>query len=695
MATIRHVTSLLAKGQTKIKSRRIIQQNYLRAVHYFQNLQPRRNDQLTSCQKRSIWPFALELREKAASDEVSIQMPKKCVEEERESEYHGETQDILNSPIGTLGESTWLRAERIIEQFSEKEEFLQAFRLLDRLSLEPDANIKLKNDSIYFVIQKWLTASQQQKRILYPVFNIWKRIEGYENADIPLESRTYHRIIEGLAIGKYKKRINHQGPVGPELAETILERMMELSKLDNPDVRPSTYTFNAVLVAWDHAASTSLWAKAEAPHRTLALLKRLKLLYETGWGLDYLPDKNTYRRVMNVFAHNGDGDQVEALLEELYECYLDSGNLENLLPTTNFFSLVLYAWSKSKDPMAADRALVILEKMLDLESSGEIPGLQVTAACFNIVMVCFDRQRTKESAMQVQSLFDRLVELSKNDPVKKPVGGSYTVLISALSHFDAPKADAIFWHWKEEHDKGICEMRMDSKLLGILVAGWYNSENTSDCAERCDRLLKYALDADLKSFEPSVVVFNMTINAYCRKKTVEGVERAEALLRQMEDYEEKLTPSVFSYVPIIHAWAFLGRVERAEEFLLEWYRTSSRTKKARDSPSLKTKKRLDTQTFNHVLAAWLSKVKENPMAATRAENLLLSMHELGVQPNAFSFQQVLECRKVARRKSKEEHSGSSRIEEILSFLDAEYKNGARINDESYRKLRKAWSLMSI
>ena len=420
-----------------------------------------------------------------------------------------------------------------------------------------------------------------------------------------------------------------------------------------------------------------------------------------------MPDKNTYRRVMNIFAHKGDGDKVEELLEELYERYWEEDCNDILLPTTPFFSLVLYAWSKSKDPSAAERASVILDRMLELEASGEIPGLQVNAACFNIAMVCFSRQRSKESAMRVQALFDQLMELSKTDRSKKPIGGSYTALLTTWSHFDVAKAEEVFWLWKEEHDKGNCEMRMDSKLLGTLVAGWYKSgKNAPDSAERCDRLLQYALGADLKSFEPSVVVFNMTINAYCRKKTLEGVQRAEALLQQMEDYRDHLTPTIFSYVPIIHAWASLGRVERAEEFLLEWYSGNAKDKKSSDSPSLKMKKRLDTQTFNHVLKAWLSKARTNPDAATRAEELLLKMPQLGVKPNTLSFQHVIECRQRSQRTSSTDGVGIgssssssstiSRIEDVLSFLDEEFKKGSSgISNDSYLSLRKALSLEKL
>lgn len=666
----------------------------LRRIHIQRRSTNRRQEcvKVVSCQMRTIWPFS-ESESKPKVKDVAIQMPKKIDAEKKDNnKYDRKMDDILNAPVGSMQSSTWLQAEKMIEHTAETENIAAAFRLLDRLAKEPDAKTKMNLDSIFSVVHKWFSISKQKKKFTYPPLKVWQRIEDYQKAGIAMDGRTYHRVIEALAIGKSTKPYNQYGPVGPVLAETILERMMELSKHENPALRPSTYTFNAVLLSWQNAGSKSTWASNEAPQKCLALLNKLKMLYDAGWGTEFMPERDTYRRVMNAFAHKGDGDQVEALLEEMYERYLDEGKPESLVPTKPLFTLVLYAWSKSKDPMAAERASVILERMLEMESSGEIPGLAVTASCFNIVMICFSRQRTKEAAIEVQKLFDRLVELSQTDEKKNPIGGSYTALIGGWSHCDAAKAEETFWHWKDEHDKGNVEMRLDSRLLGTVVASCYKSKTIPDNAERCDRLLQYALNAGM--FEPSVVIFNMTINAFCRKKTMEGVERAEALLRQMEHIKDQLTPTVLSYVPIIHTWASLGRMERAEELLFEWYGSSNRNKKTNDAPSQKMKKRLDTQTFNHVLKAWLSNARTKPEAATRAEDLLLSMRHLGIRPNALSFQLTLQCRqRRIRRHKNSEVADPSRADDILQFLKAEYKSNSM--NEAYLKLHQEWSMISL
>jgi hypothetical protein len=392
-------------------------------------------------------------------DKPNIDMPPRMMNEQDSqlaSTSRRELLKLIEAPIGSFRADTWMQAERSLRWIVDQQEDIpQAFSLLDRMVSETDSRVHLSHELLYLVVNQWCIVYTKHKRYpssskarsVLPPLAIWRKLEAYQRSGIQMESRIYHRVLEGTALCK-----SRQPQQGPALAETILERMMSYSKSKNPLLRPSTFTFNAVLAAWESVSQTA----PEAPKKALDLLNRLKTLYDAGWGRDAMPDRTTYRRVMNLFAHKGDGDQVEALLEELYTLDLESGQqYENLKPTTPFFSLVLYAWSKSKDPHAADRATVILERMLELEKSGDIPGLQVNAFCFNTVMICWSKQRSDESAVRVQALFDRLVELSQTDPLKRPIGGSYAALISTWSRVDPQKAETVMWQWKEQHDLGM------------------------------------------------------------------------------------------------------------------------------------------------------------------------------------------------------------------------------------------------
>ena len=630
-------------------------------------------------------------------DKPTIDMPPRMMNEQESqitSTSRREVKQLIDAPIGSFRAGTWMQAERSLRWIVDQEDIPQAFSLLDRMVSETDSHIHLSHELLYLVVNQWCIVYTKHKRYrtssrarsVLPPLAIWHKLEAYQRTGIQMDSRIYHRVLEGTALCKSKKPQE-----GPLLAEAILKRMMTYSKSKNRLLRPSTFTFNAVLAAWESVSQTS----PEAPKKALDLLHRLKTLYDAGWGRDAMPDRTPYRRVMNLFAHKGDGDQVEALLEELYTLYFESGQqYDNLKPTTPFFSLVLYAWSKSKDPRAADRATVILERMLELEESGDIPGLQVNAACFNIVMICWSKQRSDESAVRVQALFDRLVELSPTDPLKLPIGGSYAALISTWSRVDPQKAEKVMWEWKDQDNRGMCEMRVDERMFNTLIAGWYHSK-IPQAADRCDRLLQHAIDGDLNTCEPTIVAFNMAINAWARKNTWNDMEKAEVLLRQVEAYGKTintgLKPSTLTYVPVIHGWASIGQVERADGLLREWFLKYD----ANDNPSSK-KEGLDTRTFNKVLKAWLAKAPIMPEAAERAEDLLLSMNAFGVRPTGSSFQIVLDC----RHRSSNTRAGfpkpppSARATELIDMLDELYRDGRwgnSISKESYWTLRNGWA----
>jgi hypothetical protein len=345
--------------------------------------------------------------------------------------------------------------------------------------------------------------------------------------------------------------------------------------------------------------------------------------------------------------------------------------------------------------------------MLELESRREIPKLKVSASCFNIVMICWSKQRTLESAHKVQAIFDRLIQLSENDPSKRPVGGSYIALITTWARFDPIQSEKAFWDWRDEHENGNCEMRIDSELLGTLVAAWYNSKEPTK-AERCDKLIQDAIQSKIPSLEPTTVVFNMAINAWCRNNTIAGVKRAEELLEQMHAYSEtnpgsKLKPNVLTYRPIILAWVILGRMERAEELLSDCVTRfgdntglpSADNNYGDANKSIPSGKMNSTRLFNIVLKGWLSKAQTMPEAASRAEDLLLSMNMYGVKPNAASFRYVLDAwRKNKSRFKHQWDRNQPKADEVLAFLDREAR-GFGTSNNLYLTLKQGWKLLLI
>lgn len=616
--------------------------------------------------------------------------------------------DFLGVPTGGIDASLWLEGEKIIQEAVDDQDFRLCFQILDRMAEEPDAGSKMNGNSIHLVVRQWLKCfEKQQKKGIQPKHHldsphdVWRKVEAYNRIGIPLDSRTCHRIIEATALIKSRKAHS------TALAETILDRMLEFSKDDNPNARPSAQTFNAVIASWETAAANarpkSDMVVEVAPEHAMKLLEQLKVLYNAGWGEELLPNKHTYRGVMNLYARKGDGDRVEELLQELYESYLDHGN-DALLPTTPFFTLVLYAWSKSDDPTAAERASTILERMLHMEATNAIPGLNVTPFCFNIVMICWSRQRTRESTEKTQEVFDQMLSLSKSDPLKTPNAGSYAALIQAWRWWDAKKAEESFWMWRREFNAGRCEMRMDNNLSSIILA-WFNSKDPQR-AKRCDKLLQYALSGDFgDSWSPTDQDFDITINAFCQERKLESTDRAEALLRQMDSvaqtgkYKGFDGPTANAYFLIVRSLTHLGKVERADALLRERFERLPLTEKV-DKSNQHERLAGERRTVNSVVRGWQAKVKMMPEAADRAEDLLLSTEKWKVSPGIATFINVVECRKRARREKKGfgrlRGPSESRIPEVISYLDSEYQRGKILNaKDTYLSIRKDLRLMLV
>jgi hypothetical protein len=678
--------------------------------------------------------------------------------------------DLKKNPIGSFRASTWMEAEACLRWVvEERQDMPLSFSLLDRLVQEPEARQVLTQDLLYSVVHMWgITYMRRQEQLLLdrrpgngassaseartdsskgtrydryslpPPHAVWQKLEAYQDYGMQLDNRMCYHVIEGASVTLCRKKTLRY----PELAELILDRMLHKSRHENPLMRPTAGTFNAVIASWQAVAQIHPTVAQERSH---ALLRRLKSLYEAGWGQEFIPDHMTYRRVMSQYAHKGDGETVEELLEELYDLYTETGQQHSTLqPGLHHFTFVLIAWSKSKDPDAPQRATAILERMLELEAlstgnkkasavvvndhdqgksdeENDLPqffGFKVYPTNFNIVMHCWSKQRTKEAAFEVQRIYDQLMELFRTDPrTKRPNGGTYSALIMAWHRFDPAKAEQYFWEWKDKHGQGLCDSPTDGRsMFNILVDGWYHSK-VPDAAERCENLFLRVLEDDtgeLNNFwQPSGIAFSMVISAWTRKKERKDVEQAESMLIKLEDYIQKqqriidhgeppaswlaslgASPTLIikAYIPVIHGFAALGEPERADNLMRNWFGLYKH-KTDIFSPSFsrgdhKQNKQLYDGTVKKVLNSWLTKAATQPDAADRAEDLLLSMREWKIKPNAPMFDTVLECRRRGHR-SIGIPAISPRVDELIDFLDVLLSRG---RDSS--KQRKA-SFLSI
>ena len=217
-------------------------------------------------------------------------------------------------------------------------------------------------------------------------------------------------------------------------------------------------TFNKLMQNWE-AFAKQQYSRNRTRNLRFAADRILTLFnHVRNYGRNVIPNRDTFHIAMRVLAYQGKSDRVEELLEELYTTYLDilenqdSGNnktIADYTPTEESFSLVLFALNQARDKtgVAAERASDILDRMLELERNQEFPGFQVTARCFDVVLKCWSNvSATNTSGVdkkrKMNTLYDRMVELSELDPTKTPTEETDKIISMKPSSKDLTKEQA-------------------------------------------------------------------------------------------------------------------------------------------------------------------------------------------------------------------------------------------------------------
>jgi len=259
------------------------------------------------------------------------------------------------------------------------------------------------------------------------------------------------------------------GRASAERAEEILEWMDRLYKGGNPDVKPDTITFNAVLDAWARSGDRV------APHRAEQILDHMDDLYRAG-NRGVKPDTYTYNTLVrcsctssffnatvyfccvltrlkiatpsivdknqiNAWAKSGGrgaAARAEHVLSVMNKRYKDGDS--DFKPNTRTHTSVIDAWAKSGEKGAARRAEQILNNMIShYEATGDAdvkPNVHTSNAVCN---ACAFTKLEEDRAEAMQIAF-RVFDWLSTQPDMAPDSYTYTILLSVCANL-IPKED--------------------------------------------------------------------------------------------------------------------------------------------------------------------------------------------------------------------------------------------------------------
>ena len=424
---------------------------------------------------------------------------------------------------------------------------------------------------------------------------------------------TFNIVILGYA---HQARLD---PTSPVRAEGVLHKMKSLvlhhehqHQHDNDEhdhetnkgsgivvaaaaLKPSTFTYNAVIQAWSHSrlgiraynAILRLLQEMQQEDRGRGVLvpttftynlimesylPKAEEWYHVMLENNVVPDRQTYHLLFKAYGHLGNVVKAEALVAALTE-RADNG-AEELRPHAVWINCVISALAKdaaatslastaTTGSTCGDRADWWLNRMLKLHQSGQT-NMKPDASTFSQVM---NVHATLGNTKRVEELLKDLERryAATGDPHLQPDTVSYTTAMKAYA--------------KQP--------------------------------EQCSRLLRVMQDleaAGRTNVSPNVVTYNTVIRSWASTATREGLTTATQMMETMT-----VPPNSATYVELIFGWSASGLREAG-------YRAQQLLQDLEDMPASKQKGVEFVKLYNAVILAWGRAGTDD--APRRAENLL-------------------------------------------------------------------------
>ena len=229
-------------------------------------------------------------------------------------------------------------------------------------------------------------------------------------------------------------------------------------------------------------------------------------------------------------------ERAEDLLETMRTMARQKEDV-NLLPNVDSYNLVLRAWAKSKDPVAAERAEAILQTMLDMDSSG-FPNVAPDILTYTTALYCVAKTKTRKAAGRAKEILDGMLHhVIAGDEDLMPTTLTFNIVINAFAKCrnreSAMIAEAIFAQMKS------LDVQPNTQSFISLISAWTSSRDPQAVTKAEDYLSEMIqlYENGEKTCKPDIVVFTAVIHAISMSKDPKAAERVRAILNEMTRLE--------------------------------------------------------------------------------------------------------------------------------------------------------------
>jgi pentatricopeptide repeat protein len=403
-------------------------------------------------------------------------------------------------------------------------------------------------------------------------------------------------------------------------AEATLRSMVDDYKQGNKAAKPDAKVFLKV---------TEAFSRTGATERVDSLLR---LMDNTG-PLDVL-------RMLSKRNRKGDAKQAESILRQL-QAACDAGEFTVKL-TREHYNATITALSNSRDKQAATRADALLTEMLHRYDKGDKDKVPSEHA-FTSVITSWSRSRQKGCGQKAQAVFDSMLQRwQAGQESLRPTVKSYSALINAWGYEgDVNRAELVLQQMQDDYLQGNKAAMPNTIAFNTVIAAWSRSK-TAESLDRADRILRLMQELGNSGLgtKPDIVSFATIMAACIHPGVKDGPERAIAYLAEAKDLyaqgDQDCKPNCMAYGSVIQCITRSrrpGAAKHAEKFLDEMKRLQDQDPKQ------------IVMAYTAVIGAWSNAIE--PEALSRAENLFKELAEHSrnghprCQPNVHTFTQLL------------------------------------------------------
>ena len=311
----------------------------------------------------------------------------------------------------------------------------------------------------------------------------------------------------------------------------------------------------------------------------------------SSFGLSLLEQKNSYngfvslgpRRFMSLKAPGTMESRWRKSTARLLDREINVLGSFDSLKWHQAETMIIY-WAE-KGVEGLGKCFLILDRLVDEAAANNESNFKLDIYLIHVVLKSWKQHFQKfQIDLLPSQVLEKIETYSSKSQIFEPNIATYTMILDGASHCPSPSERILF----------------TEELLGRLL-----EESDTNPQVR-----------------PTVVTFSTVIKAWARSGSSSTAEKAEALLRRVQELSENewpdVKPNAVMYTSVIHAWANAGDPDRAELLLKQMYEDYMLNGNSEVKPN--------KYSFNTVLAAWAKSPSQN--ALDSAETLLRKMIEL-------------------------------------------------------------------